>query len=101
MKYLGNNSLRKVVLFKSCLILGALGIMFAMLTNNANAQVTTNYYFHINGTGTGYGINPNDNLSWDDMNWSTTATGAPTITWAVGSTPTGPGFARFNSTTTP
>lgn len=63
--------------------------------------VTTNYYFHVNGTSPGFGINANDNLSWDDMLWTTNSAGAPNITWAVGSLSTGPGFARFNSTTTP
>jgi autotransporter-associated beta strand protein len=98
MKHLKNKSLCKSASFK--LVIAFLSFVCTYLAQNAGAD-TTNYYFHVNNTGPGYGINPNDNLSWDDLLWSTTATGSPTITWAVGSTPTGPGFARFNSTTTP
>jgi autotransporter-associated beta strand protein len=99
MKVVMKKSLCFVALSNSLMAL----VVCGLLAQNAGAQpVTTNYYCHVNGTGPGYGINANDNLSWDDMIWATTnATGAPDITWAVGSTPTGPGFARFNSTTTP
>ena len=68
-----------------------------MLSFNATADL----WFHVNGTGPGYGINASDNLSWDDMLWATAATAAPTTTWAANSTLSTPVFARFNSTTTP
>src|SRR6476661_4519168 len=64
-------------------------------------RAAVSYYFHVNGTGPGYGINPNDSLSWDDMYWTALSTGAPTSTWATVSTLANAGFPRFNSTTTP
>src|ERR1035441_10224427 len=77
----------------------ALGLVVALLAYNAEAQ--TPYYFHVNGTAPGYGINANDNISWDGTVWATAATAAPTTTWAAVSTLGTPGFPRFNSTTTP
>jgi autotransporter-associated beta strand protein len=97
MKFLRNNSrgsLNPSKLFSALLVL-----LCALLVNNANAATT--YYFHINGTGPGYGINANDSLSWDGTSWTALATGAPTNTWAVVSPQANAGFARFNSTTTP
>ena len=88
----------KVVMKKSLgtfAVLKFLGfIVWAFLAHNAGGAVTT-YYLHVNGTGTGYGINPGDTVSWDDLVWATTATGAPSTTWQQGQ------FPRLNSTTTP
>src|ERR1041385_5966978 len=75
----------------------AVALMCVLLSFNATADL----WFDVNGTGPGYGINPNDNLSWDDMLWATAATAAPTTTWAANSTLSTPVFARFNSSTTP
>jgi autotransporter-associated beta strand protein len=56
---------------------------------------------HVNGTAPGYGINPNDNISWDGTVWATASGAAPSTTWASVSTLANAGFPRFNSTTTP
>src|ERR1017187_2741500 len=94
MKKLTPNSFR--------IIPAALGLLIGLVAYNATAANT--YYYHINGTGPGYGINANDNLSWDGTSWTTSATGAPTDTYAsavAASAGVGGVFARFNSTTTP
>ena len=77
----------------------AAAIVCGFLAHKAGAA--TSYYFHVNGTAPGFGINPSDNLSWDDLLWTADAAGSPTSTWAAVSTLVNPGFPRFNSTTTP
>jgi len=62
---------------------------------------TLTYYLHVNGTSPGFGINANDNISWDDFVWATNSAGPPLTNWVDGSTLANPGFPRFNSTTTP
>jgi len=74
------------------------GLMCADMADSASA---VNYYFHVNGTSPGFGINANDTLSWDDTVWTGDPAGSPTSTWAVVSTLVSPNFPRFNSTTTP
>src|ERR1051326_7850900 len=87
MKYAKSKSL----LFNLCKLVP---VLVACIVSS-NAKAATSYYLHVNGTAPGYGINANDNISWDGTVWATTATGAPTLTWQAG------GFARWNSTTTP
>lgn len=93
------NVLIKKPLCRPALFLMAV-IACALLAHNAGAATLT-YYFHVNGTGPGYGINSSDSLSWDDPLWATAATAAPSTNWATGATLANPGFPRFNSTTTP
>jgi autotransporter-associated beta strand protein len=75
-------------------------IVCGFLAHTAGAATLT-YYLHVNGTSPGFGINPNDNISWDDLVWATNSAGAPLTNWVDGSTLANPGFPRFNSTTTP
>jgi autotransporter-associated beta strand protein len=94
MKHLKEKTLRISALF------WVLTAISGSLAHSAGAATLT-YYFHVNGTGPGYGINPNDNVSWDDLVWATNSAGAPLTNWVDGSTLANPGFPRFNSTTTP
>ncbi|PWU21213.1 MAG: hypothetical protein C5B50_02180 [Verrucomicrobia bacterium] len=69
-----------------------------------STQAANSYYYHLNGTATAYGINANDNDSWDGTFWATTSTGAPTSdypTAVAASTAAGGVFPRFNSSATP
>lgn len=78
----------------------AAAIVCSFLAHNAGAATLT-YYLHVNGASPGFGINPNDNISWDDFVWATNSAGPPLTNWVDGSTLANPGFPRFNSTTTP
>jgi autotransporter-associated beta strand protein len=78
----------------------AAAIVCGFLAHSAGAATLT-YYLHVNGTSPGFGINPNDNISWDDLVWATNSAGGPLTNWVDGSTLANPGFPRFNSTTTP
>src|ERR1035441_1574371 len=80
MKKLNSKSLR--------FIPAALGLVFALVANNASAA---NLYFDVNGATAGYGIVNGSSYSWDDPNWAA-ATGGTTATanWVAGS------FGRFN-----
>ena len=92
-----NSSTRKAPVispaFKPALACALAGVICAMAIDNVKAA--TSYYFHLNGTSPGFGIVNGGSYSWDDADWATTSTAAPTTTWQAG------GFARFNSTSTP
>jgi autotransporter-associated beta strand protein len=75
-------------------------VVCGFLAQSALAATLT-YYLHVNGTSPGFGINANDNISWDDLVWATNSAGPPLTNWVDGSTLANPGFPRFNSTTTP
>src|SRR5262245_7812560 len=96
MKVVNKKSLCLLALSNSLMALVVCGLM----AQNAGAATLT-YYLHVNGTSPGFGINPNDNISWDDLVWATNSAGPPLTNWVDGSTLANPGFPRFNSTTTP
>src|ERR1035437_2476088 len=81
MKKLTPNSLR----FR--FIPAALGLVFALLANNAKAA---NAFFDLNGTTAGYGTANGGSYSCDDPNWATvTGGGSATANFVAGS------FAEF------
>jgi autotransporter-associated beta strand protein len=90
MKPITKTSPFTVASFSFRFIPAALGLMCALLANDARAA--TSLYFDVNGTAAGSGVVNGGTYSWDGTSWdlSSALTGAATV-WAAGD------FARFTT----
>ncbi len=88
-----------------CSVLWAAGLVCATQVPSATAQVTTQYYFDVNGTASGFGILTGSTYDWDSTTnggfWDTSSAGTGPISGWQNNTGTGFSFPRFNPTGTP